>query len=206
MPSIDRLLYIFRNCLFLFGVLLVFNIICDHIPNRNNIKNFPKFVYIANDDFTASEVYLINKAATEWSDQTNGAANIIIDDTYNKDYLLHHLKYNRNNIIILNINKENKETQMIDNVIKQDNPEAQALGFYQYYPNDNAMIYIVSDRIHRKKLFYAVMLHEFGHSFGMEHSAHNHDIMYNLVDETNFKLSDNDINVFCSIYICPLTK
>lgn len=77
-----------------------------------------------------------------------------------------------------------------------------ALGFYDQSSPVVPTIWIVQDRIEFEEEYLAIVMHELGHSLGLEHTTHEETLMYPMIDGSIMCITQYDLKGFCKIYGC----
>ena len=144
-----------------------------------------KTIYIDR-SFSEQEKLYIVEAALEWSRATNHIVDYEIKSLpceIELDEALIFVKYN------------------------SDHPDIIFMDFFGYeilgYYNDKNIpsISLVTDRIDAKD-FTNVVLHELGHSLGLEHVEDKEMLMYPTMNNVNNKITKKDLVDFCKLYKC----
>jgi hypothetical protein len=157
--------------------------------------------------FTPDERVAIGQAAMLWSVQTSGLANLVLvyDLEFNSDSsLAYHVAQKHNLLKRMEswmdlIKTEDANSRGGGKVLGELLPD----GGIHYVPAMPMMLFFVMDRLPPLNAQMQVPLHEFGHVFGLKHSADPNDIMaptYKPVVPTCLHM--DDIRAFCSMNEC----
>lgn len=161
--------------------------------NKNVIK---KNIYISN-QFSFEETMLISVAIKEWEETTfNFIKFNILEEVDPIKY--QSLPNKKDSILFLRVRSDNSYVQHLDTTMTNNNI---IIGFYT---NEDIIpiIGIVYDRLLGKSHYKSLILHELGHSLGLQHSSNINSVMYPLLDRCTDTLSNEDINDFCKINNC----
>jgi len=187
--------------LFLFILLCLSVIFCTKIKYPiSNQENLSKKVYI-DTKFTSSERRKIEEALNNWKCSTNSYVHyMIVGNLSTKEY---EDLYDENTLFI-------EKTNSYNPIIVEENDKKQdhsfnVVGYYQRNLNKKDYILIVDDLIGNDELFFGVVLHELGHSYGLVHSLDPNAIMYPTLTH-NLILTKQDLENFCDAYKCDASK
>lgn len=180
------------------ALLVVFAEIVTPFVRRNHpVHTLPvhKTLYLERgvDD---EELYHVMAAAIEWNEATNGQV------TFDIKRLPQPGITPGDAIIVLNVTPDYPEVIILDNINKYS-----TLGFFN---NDSGLSYIaiVYERV-RDEDFNAVMLHEMGHSLGLEHIKGIDGLgalMFPSIDLGASHITRTDLRQFCKLYHCDYKK
>jgi hypothetical protein len=172
--------------------LLIFNFYFN--PKFNNktskLDTFDKILYIE-ESFSESEIASIKFAAASWISSTNHVVKLQViqfpfkERSFNKAIIISRIKSK-------DIEKEfNFSKLFAENMV----------GFY--WDRDLVpRIYIVYDLISNPQEYSAVVMHELGHSMGLNHDNENNTLMNAEVTNASLIITNKDIQQFCSLYKC----
>lgn len=146
------------------------------------------------------EMLHILQAAMEWHEVTDGQVTFDIKKLPSRDILPSEA------IIIYNVSPDYPDIILLDAVKHHS-----TLG---YFNNDRGLEYIalVDERITDSD-FNAVVMHELGHSLGLDHpDSEDHpergigSLMYSTIDAGSNHITSLDLKQFCQLYHCDSSK
>lgn len=201
-----KLLSFLSQLITLISIFVLFNFTTT-IYNKH--KEYPTHVHTTlflDRNFDDTEKDIIIEAALEWGQATNGIVeyDIVELPTKNKVDL-------KSGVLLVKVSPDYPDIQLLDQY-----KNSTTLGYFEgrrYSP----YIEIVADRISTDK-YKAVVLHELGHSLGLEHleGLDNADAL--MYPYTSIKIGDmiiptgsdhvteKDLIQFCSLYHCNASK
>jgi hypothetical protein len=151
-------------------------------------------------NFDERDIRSMEYAANEWEEKThhivvfkffNHIDNSTITDRTHSVFIM---KANANNGVIKNMDKQLSELE----------PRL-TLGLYN--PNYRIpVIILVPDRIDDDESYQAVIMHEFGHAFGLGHNVQKETLMYETINDGSSHITKNDLIEFCRLYYCNANK
>jgi len=150
-----------------------------------------KTIYIDN-TFDEYDEMVITDAAEEWRQATKGRVNYTVVRLPVKDMDL------ESSIVMVKITEYNPEVLYLD---KRDGNYT--LAFYNQVDGIR-YIALVEDRI-PENLYREILLHEFGHSLGLQHPEKNtgqDTLMYPTTDHEASYITDTDLYNFCLLHHC----
>jgi predicted Zn-dependent protease len=158
-------------------------------------------LYISN-RFDDEEVKLIEASALEWENKTH---HII---TYHIYYNFDVSKYkqintNMHSIIFVKLSKYSQQVNDMDRY--QGHGRTQILGLYDS-TKEIPVIFIVYDRMLGQAYYQGTIMHELGHSLGLDHIQMEDTLMYPTMDHSSRHISSRDLQEFCKIYNCDYKK
>lgn len=173
------------------------------------IKNTPepsiiKDVFIP-DDFTPDQMSDIKDALHEWETKTNGAVKFVIFEHYKKE-LSRILTIRAFSLVILDSPADAASIVELD--ARETKRAGHPMEVWGYYTSNDSIptIYIVSSRIKSRMNYTAVVEHELGHSFGLEHNEHTGTLMYESQDKSAKHITGEDLEKFCELHRCLPVK
>lgn len=163
-------------------------------------KEFPSYVHktlYVDRHFSDDEFIMIAWAANRWSETTN---HIIDYDVVRLPITDHTEVADRNNSIVIN-------------KVSSDFPDVIAIDYYNghstlgYYTAQYSlpMIAMVNERIIMDEDFEQIIMHELGHSVGLDHMEGADGIgtlMYPSIDAASDFITQSDLISFCKLYKC----
>lgn len=164
-------------------------------------KPYPKHVHktlFLDEHFTDEEVKVITSAADEWTQKTHHIVEFSVEKLPSKKSL----EVTRDVIVI-------PVTPSYPDIILSDNSSKRSLTLG--YFNDREMISfveLVTERLTTKN-YKTVVLHELGHSLGLEHNDTIDGIdtlMFPTLDLGADHITYEDLKSFCSLYHCDAEK
>jgi hypothetical protein len=162
-----------------------------------NYKEHTKINLFIDRDFTNEEQEYITSAALQWSE----ASDHIIE--YNVIRLPAEEKIDpENSIVISKVSPDYPQILLLDH-----SSHMRTLGYFNGHGEINS-IYLVSDRL-SDEYYEEVVLHELGHSLGLEHDSSEDGIntlMYPMIDLGSNHITKHDMKQFCYIYDCNVEK
>lgn len=163
---------------------------------KNSGLEVNKTIYI-DKNFNINETKYIEIAAHEWQTSTNNIVQYKIVTEINIDKF--NIPNKSSSIVIKKTNSLSKE------VIFYDNKARTIIG---YCERDKVPIniLIVTDRIDSKETFISVVIHELGHSLGMNHNPVKYTLMYHTIDYSSYHITYEDMILFCDIYKCKANE
>lgn len=188
-------------------LLLVLIIIFGSYKYGVEKPEYPEYVYktlYIDKEFDQEEVGYIMAAATEWSKATENRVN------YNIVVMSSNTKINIDNALIINkVTSTYADVIILDyffnlNMPKESVIKIKALGYY-YESKILPSIILVADRLDDFN-YKAVVMHELGHSLGLEHD-NSEEAMYNSIMYPSAEGQSTDITVidfiaYCKIHNC----
>lgn len=144
--------------------------------------------------FNEEQKISIIEAAFNWSKATN---NMI---SYDIISLPANIKNINKSIIVVNVTQDYPEIITLD-ILNRTN----TVGYYSSSGYIKS-IWLVSDRLSTSS-YKQVMLHELGHSLGIDHNegiSGINTIMYTTIDLMSDSITNTDLDKFCKIYKCKL--
>lgn len=159
-------------------------------------KTVHKILYLDR-DFTESEKIHIIEAALEWMRSTNHLVEYDIKVLPCKNIIPNE------SIIIAKFSEDNPAIISMD-ILSRDT----ILGYYNDY-GFIPYIALVSSRLNHKKYHTSVILHELGHSLGLNHNKDSdgeNTLMYPSVDKGSNHITQIDLINFCLLYKCDPSK
>jgi len=161
-----------------------------------NYQSFPKYIennqiilYVDRNFDEESQDKIIS-AALQWTFATHHIIefNVVILPTQEK------IKINQG-IFIVKVSSDFPEIIWKDNLSKNI-----TLGLY-FGNTPIKTILLVDDRL-TDNLFLPVILHELGHALELQHTQETGTLMYPIVDEASYIITQRDLNQFCQIHHC----
>ena len=142
-----------------------------------------------------NEMYHIIAAAIEWNEATNGQ--VVFDIK-----ILPQQGITRSDAVIINnVTPDFPEVILLDNL-----NDSNTLGYFDDHDIDN--INLVDERINEDD-YDAVIMHELGHSLGMDHIKNAKGmgtLMYPSIDLGSEHITNTDLIYFCKLYNCDASK
>lgn len=154
-----------------------------------------KTLYLSRDIYDDQLLY-ITAAAMEWHDDTNG--DVTIDIKRLPDPRINPV----DGIVVMNVTPDHPEIIILDNLNQYS-----TLGFY----NDDTMVHyigLVDERISPPE-YTAVIMHEVGHSLGLQHIMGIDGIGTLMCPSINLgstHITMEDLHQFCTLYHCDERK
>jgi len=189
---IIRLPIIAAICFFLMQTCCNLSLKGFFVP-QNNIYQ----TVLIDSRFTDREVKLIIGVTEEWSIKTHGVVKYNIITGFDVE-MYHQLDSSRIVLVIFKMSKDDDYIKVQDAKIGNS-----ALGYF-----DNTgigpIIAIVSDRLlfASDEYYFGLIIHEFGHALGLDHSEKEGTVMYPTMDKSAMHLTTSDIRQFCKVYMC----
>lgn len=187
-------------------IIMLQNCQCGTISEVEQTTRAPQIAPISRDiflpdDFTLDQLQDIKDGLHEWEAKTNGSISFRIFEHYDKKFISL-LTIRAFCVIILDspadapaiVDLDRRET-------KRKGTPTQVLGYYDYN-NSIPTIYIVSSRIPNRTVYTAVIEHELGHSFGLDHNPKENTVMYESQDQSAKHIMPEDVENFCQLHIC----
>jgi hypothetical protein len=182
-------------------LLLGFAEIAAPIVQRNGPHTLPvhKTLYLQRGIYD-DQLFHITEAAMEWREATNG--DVVFDIKYLPQQ---DIKWN-DAIIVMNVTPDNPEIILLDVGNRHT-----TLGLYNTHEGFPA-IELVDERISNAD-YTAVLLHEMGHSLGLDHpDSPDHPfrgigtLMFSSILYGNRHITTFDLQQFCHLYHCDWKK
>jgi hypothetical protein len=189
---------------FILTVIVLFlfaDIATPIVQSTSTERSLPihKTLYLERAIYDSEMMYII-EAAIEWNIATDGQ--VIFDI----EVLPQHNILMSDALIIYNVSIDNPDIILMDS-----NSHMITLGYF----NERTMlpyIALVEERISDNRGV-SVVLHELGHSLGLEHpNSKEHpeiglgDLMYSNVDMGSDHITSGDLKQFCNLYHCDSSK
>lgn len=163
----------------------------EKLPVPNKLPIAPIYV---DDQFSMSEIEIIRDAAKEWAFATHNKVQFTF-------FYFHHIP-NREIASEIPFNIMIKIHSTDQFVFKMDMEDKHnILGFYRFI-GGNFYIGLVFDRIINEQQFRSVVMHELGHSLGINHNNSEPAIMNSATGEEYKCLTKLDMDLFCDAYSC----
>lgn len=164
-------------------------------------KPYPKHVsktLFVDNHFSDKEFQMIKEAAQEWTLKTHHIVDFRVEHLPSKKVL----KASKD-LLVLPVTSNFPDIILCDDYYHYSN----TVGFF----NDSGPLHfieIVTDRV-REDIFKTVVLHELGHSLGLEHDQTDDGIgslMFPAIDMGSDHITEEDLLQFCSLYKCDVEK
>lgn len=186
------------TCSLITSVILIVAFFVTTIKYRPSEITRPEYVnetIYLDKSFNKDEVDIIIQATWEWSKATE---NRVI-------YKVIQLNEHNNNVSMKN--------SILVNKFPADNIQILTLDYISnntvlgYYSNEHVVpnIGIVAERLENAALYKEVVMHELGHSLGLEHDESDHGIgtlMYPSVELQSENITKADIEHYCEVHNC----
>lgn len=170
----------------------------SHIPSKDDLV---KKVYV-DKNFTLEQQKDLAYAMYQWECNTDGMVKFTV--SYGFDMNNYHFIENAGYALVI------EKTDSLDHEIQEMDKlktASKTIGLYIAGSDTEASrILLVGDRIFYDSLYIATMQHEIGHAQGMGHSSSTNSIMYPLIPNGAWHITDYDLEVLCTIYNCDPTK
>ena len=194
--KLSRWLFIISNILIM--LVLLYNI-TDHmfVKTKPYPKHVNKTIFVDN-YFNDKQFDKIKEAAQEWTLKTHHIVNFQVERLPSKKTL----RANKD-LLILPVTPNFPDIILCDEYYHHDN----TVGFF----NDSGPLYfieIVMDRA-SEDIFKSIVLHELGHSLGLEHDTSVDGIgslMFPALNMGSDHITEEDLYQFCSLYKCDVEK
>lgn len=190
------LIHYFSMLITICAITLLFCYVHDMYPSKTYPAHVHTSIYIDR-NFSSEEQEYITAAALDWSINTNHIIDydIIPLPSSEKISLV-------NSLIFIKMSPDNPNIILLDHAKKNT-----TLAFY----NESGplpFIAVVSDRLDEDN-YKEVMLHELGHSLGLEHVKGDDGLdtlMYPYVELGATHITPTDLKQFCKLYRCDANK
>ena len=158
-------------------------------PTYDFIHHTHRILYVER-RFSNEEFAIISSAAEEWNQKTNHIIqfDVVRLPTNEKIDII-------NGIFIIKYNEDNPYIIPIDGL-----NDSSTLGFYTTENSINE-IGLIPDRF-SFRTYKPVILHELGHSLGLQHNEDIGTLMYPYMDLAADDITEEDLKNFCVIYQC----
>lgn len=187
----------------MFSVLMlciVSEIVSPTVKQQWNVHTLPvhKTLYLARSIYN-EEAYHVIEAAIEWNETTNGEV------VFDIKWMPQHDIDMSDAIIVLNVEEDSPDIIMLDSYNAVHRYETMA-----YFDDRQKLksISLVDGRILDAQ-YAPIMLHELGHSLGLEHIKGDEGIgtlMSEVMDNGSDHITNKDFVQFCQIYHCDASK
>jgi hypothetical protein len=168
-------------------------LISKHYESR--VLPVHKTLYLSR-EINDEEMFCIIDASLEWSEVTNGQVIFDVKRLPQKNF------DKENAIVIFNVDPD------FPDIILMDGTRGPVtLGYYDH-SYGLSYIALVDNRLDDNN-YEEVVLHELGHSIGLEHSGGADGIgtlMYPNVDEGSYHVTDKDLKQLCELYHCDASQ
>jgi hypothetical protein len=155
-----------------------------------------KTLYISQ-EFDEDEVALIEDAAKEWEDKTDGIVEFDIIYNWNDQY---NSISKAGSIAVIKVSN-GWAMKHLDGVGYRN----EILGLYVSNAT-RPTIYLVYDRALGKEFLKATALHELGHAISLGHNKSTDSVMYYSTEVSAREITKNDLIVFCEIHHCRASE
>ena len=190
-------LFLFSTVLTVILLFIFAELITPAVTRTVTVHHLPvhKILYLER-DISDKEMSMALKATMEWNEVTNGEVTFDIKRLPQDNIDL------TNAIIIIHVTPDFPDILLLDRVDKNT-----TLG---YCSSDTGITYIalVTDRFNNDE-YTPILLHELGHALGLEHLKTIDGIgtlMYPSFDEGSNHITKTDLEQFCRLYNCDVTK
>ena len=147
--------------------------------------------------FTPEEVDIIIEATHEWEMSTG--FRVIFNVLYEKPIIL-----KARDIEIFKMDSNNSFVKQAESGHK-DNLKHVVYGLCWKYHEPNPIIWIITDRINgNNKVLLLTVIHELGHSLGMEHSDNPNTILATYQNLNIEHLTYEDLKEYCKLHDCSV--
>lgn len=201
-----RVIYYLGLTITLSWLLVFYTIVSEIYPGQSAYPSHAHITLYIDRTFDNMETDAIMKAAWEWSEATNHIIEYDIIQLPTKEKVKH-----KNSIFIVKRSPDDPQIILMDLVGHNE-----TLGVYE--KNRLPTIAIVSERLNDSN-YKEIVLHELGHSLGLEHLESLEDLDALMFPYTNMKLEDGtiiptgsefitkkDLIQFCKLYHCDADK
>lgn len=181
-------------------VIVLYTFVIQIFPDKHS-KTYPEQIHVnlyIDREFTEDEQEIIMTAALEWSTATNHIVEYDIIQLPTKDAI-----ELDDSLIIVKYSPDNPR------IILMDANENKTLGFYEGHDGPIPYIALVSDRLDLEIDYKEVVLHEMGHSLGLQHIKGEdgwNTLMYPYTDLGADHITEKDLEEFCKLYHCDVSK
>lgn len=170
MSIVKRFFSLFFAISLIFGCSSVRMYSYHSVPSAKNNQHQRIYPVYIDKSFPKDQLKTITSVIDEWNNVLNG--NIVIEvvrndiDNENEEQLedlVKKMRQEREGLVMLNLNHDN---ELITGIVEETDG---TLAFVNSIGNRANVMVVVGDRIGRKNL-HKILLHEFGHAFGANHT------------------------------------